>query len=365
MDTRKINKMLLTGGGTGGSVSPLLAIVDEIRAREEEVGNCEFAWIGTRKGIERGMVERENIRFKWIFSGKMRRYFSFMNFIDPIFILMGAVQVFFIMLFWRPKIVLTAGSFVSVPVVWAAWLLRIPVLVHQQDVRPGLANVLMAPFARVVTVVFEKSMIDYGQKAVWTGNPVRSNFVNIKTTKNEAIDSLGVSAERPVVLVMGGGTGAEGVNKLVADSRKTLEGACSIIHITGSNKLIPRTTSSGYKSFEFLDTARLIEVLVTADVVVSRAGMGALTDLSFLEKPSILIPMPDSHQEENVIPFRENDAAMILDQKELTSENFADEILGLLKNQEKQGRYKQNMSKVMKTGANKKILEIIKKQGRL
>ena len=171
---KKFVKIILTGGGTGGSVAPLLGVAEMLQRRDAKScvstdAGYEFLWIGTKHGPERAMVEREKIEFIAIPSGKMRRYASFKNFIDPFFILAGFFKSLYIILKWKPDFVMSAGSFVSVPVIWAAWLLRVPSLVHQQDARPGLANVLMAPFAGVITVTFEKSLMDYGKKAVWIG----------------------------------------------------------------------------------------------------------------------------------------------------------------------------------------------------
>ena len=162
-------KILLTGGGTGGSVAPLLAIAESLTMQD-------FLWLGTKSGPERKMVEEAGIKFKAISGGKLRRYFSFKNLGDIFKIKLGFFQSLFIMLKWRPNLVMSAGSFISVPVVYAAWLLRVPALIHQQDVKAGLANKLMAPFSKVITVAFEKSLADYGKKAIWIGNPVRQSL---------------------------------------------------------------------------------------------------------------------------------------------------------------------------------------------
>ncbi len=151
----KSKKILLTGGGTGGSVVPLLAIVDEMKKQSDKEYN--FLWLGSKKGPEKEMVEAENIRFRIILSGKWRRYFSIKDFTDLFKIKLAFWQSILIIIKEKPSLVISAGSFISVPVVWAAWLWRVPALVHQQDVRPGLANRLMAPFATVITVAFEKS----------------------------------------------------------------------------------------------------------------------------------------------------------------------------------------------------------------
>ena len=342
----------------------------------------EFLWLGTKQGPERQMVERAGIKFRAISGGKWRRYFSLKNLIDILKIKLAIWQAFFIMLKWRPDLVMGAGSFISAPVVWAAWLLRLPVLIHQQDVMPGLANKLMAPFAKVVTVSFEKSLKDYGKKAVWTGNPIRRNFqfsifppeADLSAIREDPpwADNFQfnkLNNDLPVVLFLGGGTGAMAINRLVAESLGELTKFCQLMHITGKNKraeaLRPNPLflkQRGYFAYEFLEAEKMAEALKLADVVVTRAGMSTLTELSYLGKPAIIIPLPDSHQEENAKMFKE--AAMVLEQKDLTKEMFTHEIKKLIENKELQKELGEKIGQVMKRGANetmaKVVLELLK-----
>jgi len=375
--TKQKYKILLTGGGTGGSVAPLLAIITSpptplLIRRGEERSDGErysFLWLGTRSGLEKQMVEDAGIEFKPIFSGKLRRYFSWRNFIDLIFIFLGFVQSFFIILKSRPNLVMSAGSFASVPVVWAAWLLRVPVLIHQQDVRPGLANRIMSPFAKVITVTFEKSLADYGKKAVWTGNPAQNTKTrkheNTKTRKHENTKTQEIfnfKNDLPVVLAVGGGTGALAINELIEKNLEELTQFCNIIHITGKNKKIQYFKSlrvTRYALREFLNAEQMSQAYAAADIAVSRAGMGVLTELSYLGKPAILIPMPDSHQEDNAKIFKEKQAAIVLNQKELTAEKLVENIKKLLNNRELQNKLSSNIKTVIKKGANDRIVEII------
>lgn len=348
-------KILLTGGGTGGSVAPLLAVYDELKNENM----FEFFWLGTKFGPEREMVERAGIKFKAIIGGKWRRYFSLKNLADIFKIKLGFFQALFIMLKWRPDLVMSAGSFISVPVVWVAWLLRVPVLIHQQDIIPGLANKLMAPFAKAVTVVFEKSLADYGEKAVWTGNPVRKQL----TINNYElrIYNFKINKSLPVVLIVGGGTGAEAINRLVVDNISELTKFCRVIHITGKNKFGVNSGSrvAGYEAYEFLDADNMAEAMRTADLVVTRAGLGFLSELSYLGKPSIIIPMPDSHQEANAEFFKSRKAAIVIEQKYLTAAGFTQMIKDLLFDEKMLGRLAANMKSAMKPGANRQMVEII------
>jgi len=365
-------KILLTGGGSGGSVAPLLAVFDELTSPQPspwqgEGAGFEFLWLGTKFGPEREMVKPAGIKFKAISGGKWRRYFSFKNLLDLFLIKLGFWQAVFIMLKWRPDLVMSAGSFVSVPVVWAAWFLRVPVLIHQQDILPGLANKLMAPFAKIVTVTFENSLKDYGQKAVWTGNPTRrslefpiSNFSASASLRRDG-QFPNINYELPVVLILGGGTGALAINKLMAESLGELTKFCQIIHVTGKNKSKKLEVSSkNYEVFEFLDAEKMAAAMKLAEVVMTRAGMSFLSELSYLAKPVIIIPMPESHQQANADYFKNNQAAVVVEQKYLAPANFIEMIKALLLAGNRREQLAKNIKQAMKPGANQAMVKIIK-----
>lgn len=348
---RKTTKIILTGGGTGGSVTPLLAIAEDIK-------EAEFLFIGTKDGMEKEMVEIEKINFRAIPYGKLRRYFSWNNFIDPFFILAGFFKALILIVDFKPKLVITAGSFVGVPVVWAAWLLRVPVLVHQQDVRPGLANKLMSPFAKKITVTFEKSLLDYGNKAIWTGNPTRRSLRS-DSLKLRVDNSSDAFSSLPTVLILGGGTGALPINEIIFKSLDELVGFCRVIHQMGKKKGFV-SVKNNYISYEFLHAKQLAGAYSAADIIISRCGMGTLTELSYLGKPAILIPIPDSHQEDNAKAFNEKGAAIVLNQKELTPERLVLEIKKLLADKKSQEVLGSNIRTMMKMDANESIVKIIR-----
>lgn len=363
MNEKITKKILLTGGGTGGSVVPVLAIYDELKKSSPDL-NFEVRWIGTAEGPEKFLMDREKIPFKAIKWGKLRRYWSWQNFIDPFFIKYGFFQSLFYLIKWRPDIVITAGSFVSVPVVCAAWVLRVPILVHQLDMRPGLANKIMSYFATVVTVTFEKSLEDYGRKAVRTGNPVRGIMSTLNMSKKEAIEKLGFRKDIPIILILGGGTGSDFINKMVLENLTELLKKFQIVHITGKDRMNTADKNfdlPNYKAFEFLDTTGMLKSFTAAELVISRCGIGVLTELSHLGKPAILIPMPDSHQEENAQVFADKKGAIVLNQKEIDARIFMDNILNIFSNQELRAELSKNIQGIIKTNAGGKIAEEIRK----
>ncbi len=352
---RATKKILLTGGGTGGSVTPLLAIAEGLRARSE-AGEYNFLWVGTEGGLEREMAEQEGIAFKSIPAGKWRRYFSLKNFSGIFLTAAGFVRSLRLIRKWHPELILSAGSFVSVPVVWAGWLLRVPVVIHQLDARPGLANRLMAPCARAITVTFEKSLKDYGRKAVWTGNPIRPRLYEKYLEHRAKIKDDG---SLPVVLVMGGGTGAAFINRLVEESIGEISNWCEVIHITGKNRSGEKIEADNYQSYEFLNLDELSWAYAAADFVITRAGIGALTELSALGKPCIIIPMPGSHQEDNAQVFHEQRAALVLKQDELDATIFTKILQQFIADRPLIKEYAGNIKKVMKTDALGQVYAIV------
>jgi len=361
---KQINKtIILSGGGTGGSITPLLALAEELW-RENK--NLNLIFVGNYSGPEKEMVAAFNnqtgpMKFIPLISGKWRRYFSWQNFWDIFKIITAYFQSFILLRRERPDLILSAGGFVSVPLVLAAAFLKIPILIHQQDIRPGLANKLMAPFARVVTVTFAKSLLDYGSKAVWIGNPVKQLSKDHQETSIEMIkNKYNLDTKKPLVLITGGGTGSHKINDLIFRGIPELIKFCQIIHLTGSGKLlIEKIYSSDYHPLEIVSYQDSLELIRAADLVVSRCGLGTLAELSSLNKAAILIPLPNSHQEDNAAIFSEAQAAVVLNQNELTPEKLAEEIKRLLNNEPLKNELKNNIAKVIKRGAVQGLVGII------
>jgi UDP-N-acetylglucosamine--N-acetylmuramyl-(pentapeptide) pyrophosphoryl-undecaprenol N-acetylglucosamine transferase len=362
VDKRK-KTIIFSGGGTGGSVTPLLAVAQELMNTEK---NIDYIFIGTSHGPEKEIISTAKLKEKFQFislpAGKWRRYFSFRNFLD-IFII---IYAFFLAIKYlrkiRPQAIFSAGSFVSVPLVWAAGLFKIPVLIHQQDIRPGLANRLMAKVAKVVGVTFSQSASVYGKKALVIGNPVRREIIDeAREKKLDYFKKWGFKKELPILLVIGGGTGALALNQLIAKAWPMIKGRWQVIHIAGKNKSFKNyIIDSDYRFFNFLPNKDLIGLMAVTDLIISRAGLGVLTEISALSKPSIIVPMPNSHQEDNANLLKKEKAAWIIKQENLEVETLVDKLNYFSKNKEEVKEIQKNISQLICFGAEKKLAEILK-----
>lgn len=281
-----MKKIVLTGGGTAGHVSPNLALIPRLLQEGYEID-----YIGTEKGIEREMIARvPQVHYHAVKSGKLRRYFSWQNFTDPFRVVAGAVQSARLMGKLKPDVVFSKGGFVSVPVVFGAWLHHIPVVCHESDLTPGLANKLCRPFARKFATTFPECAAALGPKAEMTGTPLRPELFGGSRAKGLAL--LGFTGTKPVMLMMGGSLGAQSVNKVLREALPDLLLSFDLCHICGKGNLAPELEGTpGYKQLEFVDK-ELPDILATADLVLSRAGSNALCEFQALGKPMLLVPYP-------------------------------------------------------------------------
>lgn len=338
-----------------GSVSPLLAVAERLK---KEFSGCEMLWVGTKDGPEKLVVEKSGILFRSIFSGKLRRYFSLRNFVDPFKIFIGFCQSIVAIIKFKPDIILTAGSFVAVPVAWAGWLLRKKIIAHQQDILIGLANKLIFPAAMRVTVSFEDLLkVCPMEKGVFTGNPVRSFLA--EASQAHAIETFKLEKGAPVLLILGGGTGAQSINDFFAKISNRLTEFCQIIHVCGAGKLVEAAANSRYHVVEFL-TNGLADAYAAADLVITRAGLSTLTELAFLAKPTIIIPIPDSHQENNAAYFSRLNAAIYWNQKGLDENEALLQIKSLLNNTEELGRLSNNIKSFVVADAADRFINVVK-----
>lgn len=348
--TRKL--FLLTGGGTAGSVTPLLAIAEILRKHSAKL---DFIWLGTTIGPERQLVEEAGIDFKAISAGKLRRYWSWQNIIDIGRLVVGFFQASYYLNKFRPTVIVSAGSFVSVPIAWAAKLFGIPIIIEQLDYRPGLANRLMAPLAKKILVTFAKSGRDYGHKAIWLGAPIRPNI--LQPVNNDLTLPWFFNGQRPIILIVGGGTGASGINDLVIQQLADLTKLADIIHLTGRGK-VGSLPQEHYQPLDFLNQNEMMAAYQAADIVVARAGLGTLIELAALKKASLIIPMPDSHQLDNAQAIKEAGAAIVVQEKDLVDGQLTVQLKQLLADKQKQADLISNWPKAIKIANQQEIIKV-------
>ncbi len=280
-----MKKIVLTGGGTAGHVTPNLALLPSLRAE-----GFEIRYIGSYNGIERRLIEDAKIPYDGISSGKLRRYFDLKNFSDPLRVLKGYAQARKLIRKYRPDIVFSKGGFVAVPVVLAAKHYKVPVIIHESDMTPGLANKICIPAAKKVCCNFPETLRFLpGEKAVLTGSPIRKELLT--GDRLAGLQYAGLSANRPVILVIGGSLGSVTVNHAVRSILPRLLSQFQVIHICGKGNLDQSLTGlSGYVQYEYVDKP-LRHLFAASDLVISRAGANSICEILALRKPNILIPL--------------------------------------------------------------------------
>ncbi len=307
-------KIMFSGGGTLGPVVPLLAIAETCKRYNAQT---EFVWVGTQHGPEKDLVAEYDIPFISIMSGKLRRYISLWNIFDIFKIIFGFLQSLFVLWQQKPDMLITAGGFVSVPLHYAAFALGIPTWVHQQDAQVGLANKLMSYVAQVVTTALRDTQKYFSEnKTIWMGNPVRDlhpdDFLQSRHIFN-------IPEQAPVILAMGGGTGSATVNKLVVEALPAWPRNWHVIHLVGRERpkdLQENATKvfPNYHVYPFLKS-EMKDAYAIADVVITRAGFGSLTELASLGKASIVLPMAGTHQEVNARLLAQQKAVIVMDER--------------------------------------------------
>lgn len=325
-------KIVLTGGGTAGHVTPNLALIPELRK-----AGYEIIYIGSYTGIEKKLIEDFNIPYHGISTGKLRRYFDPKNFSDPFRILKGYAEAKKILKKEKPDIIFSKGGFVSVPVVRAASSLKIPCIIHESDITPGLANKLCIPVATKICCNFPETL-EYipEDKSVLTGTPIRSELT--EGVRAKAKELCGFTDDKPVVMIIGGSQGAGSINKIVRVVLPKLLESYNVIHICGKEKMDNLLLmKEGYKQFEFLKED-LKDVFALSDIVVSRAGANSICELLALRKPNILIPLPATasrgDQLLNAASFEKQGFSYVLHEDALDEKNFMNAINELYKNRQ-------------------------------
>lgn len=315
-----MKRILMTGGGTAGHVTPNIALLPRLR----ELG-WEISYVGSYTGIEKKLIEEQGVPYYGIASGKLRRYFDPKNFSDPFQVLKGFSEASRLMKELKPDVLFSKGGFVSVPVVLAARRHHIPAIIHESDMTPGLANKICIPASTKVCCNFPETL-NYlpKEKAVLTGSPIRQEL--LKGERMNALNFTGLSANKPVILVMGGSLGAAAVNDAIRNILPELLKEFQVIHLCGKGKVDPTLTHlNGYVQYDYIK-GELKDLFALANIVVSRAGANAICELLALRKPSLLIPLSANasrgDQILNARSFERQGFSMVLEEEEITDEKL-------------------------------------------
>ncbi|WWR15823.1 undecaprenyldiphospho-muramoylpentapeptide beta-N-acetylglucosaminyltransferase [Lachnospiraceae bacterium JLR.KK008] len=319
-----MRKIVLTGGGTAGHVTPNIALLPALKE-----ANYEVHYIGSYNGIEKKLIEDYDIPYYGISTGKFRRYFDLKNFTDPIRIVKGYAEARKILKEINPDVIFSKGGFVSVPVVRAACSLDIPCIIHESDMTPGLANKLCIPVAKKVCCNFPETLQMLPEdKAVLTGSPIRAELR--QGNRIAALDLCGFTANKPVIMVIGGSLGAASVNKVVREALPKLLEDFQIIHICGKEKVDNLLLNiPGYKQFEYVKS-ELKDLFALTDVVISRAGANAICELLALKIPNVLIPLSAKSsrgdQILNARSFESQGFSLVIDEDDLADSVLVEKV---------------------------------------
>lgn len=319
-----MKRILLTGGGTAGHVTPNIALLPKLR----ELG-YDISYMGSYDGIEKKLITEFHIPYYGISSGKLRRYFDPKNFSDPFKVLKGYGEAVRIIKKQKPDVVFSKGGFVSVPVVLAARRCKVPCIIHESDMTPGLANKLAIPAAWKVCCNFPETLqyLPKG-KAVLTGSPIRQELLCGDALA--ARKFTGLADDKPVILVMGGSLGAAAVNEAVRRILPTLLKDFHVIHLCGKGKLDASLSGlSGYVQYEYINE-ELKDLFALADIVISRAGANSICELLALHKPNLLIPLSAAasrgDQILNARSFAKQGFSLVLEEEAITDEVLLETI---------------------------------------
>lgn len=325
-------RIVFTGGGTAGHVNPNLALIDVLEKK-----GWDIAYFGGKNSIEERMLHARKIPFYAVRSGKLRRYFSWKNFIDPFNLLLGIAQSCIYLRRLKPQVVFSKGGFAALPVVIGAWLNRIPVLAHESDLTPGLANRLSLPFVAVLCVTFEgsKKHLHQAKNILVTGTPLRSHLFS--GSKEKGLAQCGFKGNKPCLLIMGGSQGADIINRCVREALAELTEKFHVIHLCGkgylSSELVDKTD---YFQLEYAEN-ELGDLIAASDYILSRAGANALYEILACGKPHILIPLSRrasrGDQIHNAEYFKKQGISYVIPEEELTKEHLIDTLLLLESNQ--------------------------------
>lgn len=324
-----MKNIVLTGGGTAGHVNPNIALIPALKEK-----GYNISYIGSKDGIEKELIKNLNIDYYEISTGKLRRYLDFKNVTDGFKVLKGVSDATSIIKKLKPNIIFSKGGFVSVPVVIGGYFNKIPVIIHESDISPGLANKISIPFAKKVCATFPEALNNIPKnKGVLTGTPIRSELFNGSKEKGKKITNFKVN--KPVILVMGGSLGSVKINSALRNCLNSLLNDFNIIHLCGKNNLdVSLENKEGYFQLEYANN-ELSHLLAFADIIVSRAGSNAICEILALKKPNLLIPLSKNasrgDQILNANSFKKQGFSNVLLEEDLSEKSLIENVYSLAK----------------------------------
>ncbi len=320
-----MTKIILTGGGTAGHVWPLILVGQSLSKNKR----ASILYVGSRQGIERSLVKNYNIPFKGLFTGKKRNYWALANYWDYFKVVVGIIQSFFVLLFFRPDVILAKGGYVTVPIIFWLKFFKIPLVIHESDAVIGRANYWAGKFAKKICLGFPIENYQTNlpiEKLVHTGTPVSSEFLQTPIKDTEKLN----------LLIIGGSQGSEKINSIISEILSNLSKKYEIWHISGQTlfEKLSHANVPNYHLFKFSD--EVPKLMRNADLVVSRAGANTLFEIAAAQKAAIIIPLPSAaanHQVANAKIFAQANAAVTLSEKNLSSSSLASIIDTLMQDQ--------------------------------
>ncbi len=351
-----MKKIVMTGGGTGGHVTPNIALIDELKDK------YDIHYIGSRNSIEEKLITEQGIKFYGISSGKLRRNIDFRNITDMFKVVKGSFESLVLLKKIKPDLIFSKGGFVTVPVILASRVTKTPVIIHESDLSIGLANRISIPTAKKVCVTFKSTSTKLGEKAIFTGPPIRKVMLNGSKKIGENFCNFG--EKKPVILLTGGSQGSKKLNEIIRNNIKNLQ-RFNIIHLCGKGNIDNSINFKNYIQFEYLNK-ELPDVFAFSDIIISRAGSNTIYEILALRKPNLLIPLSKEvsrgDQIENAREFDSNGFSRILDDNDKTKDRFVNEINRLY---DERDVYIKSMNNFGFVNGTNKIIEVIESELKL
>jgi len=349
-----LKTIILTGGGTAGHVTPNIALIPELKKE-----GYKIVYVGEKEGIERTLIEKKGIEYHFVSTGKLRRYLSKQNFTDIFKVMKGVFEAKKIIKDIKPDIVFSKGGFVAVPVVLGAKMNNIPIIAHESDMTPGLANKIAMPFAKKVCTTFPETVKYIGEKGVNTGTPIRKEL--FEGDKKKGLDICGFDNSKPIIMTMGGSLGSKKINETLREILTDILKKYQLVHICGKGNIDKTLLNlKGYKEFEYV-SEQLPHIMAAADMIISRAGSNSISEFLSLRKPALLIPLSAKasrgDQILNAESFEKHGYSLVLKEEEMTGKTLLENIDKLYNSKQK---LINEMEKSHLSNGVKNVMDIIK-----